>query len=272
MSILQDKAKNDPRLEYTLRKILGNSAFGQYWNTTFSPNASEPWVGPVAQLPNDAFLITKTFHALGIAGLSTKIKHTGGKTYIILKGYAGFRGSALQGTRFLATNPQMIQLGLGMKGMGNVAKGGFILGVVVSTGIEVANFMFNDEKTMYDLVGGIGVEAVKAGLATMVAYAVGVVAGLSMIAVAPIIGMVAIALVVSVALNKVDDHYKIKQRVIDAMKAVPDQTAQGIYVINTEAESWLARVKASVEAKQKEVGSAVNQGLRDWLCPVCRRY
>lgn len=273
MSILQDKAKNNPRLEYTLREILAKSSFGQYWNTTFSPNANQPWVGPVSQFPNDAYMIAKTFHALGIAGLKSYIKRENGKTWIILKGYTGFRGPELQGTRYLATNPMMIKLGLGVQGAGNVAKGGFILGLVVSSGIEVADFIFNDQKTMYDLVGGIGVEAVKGGLATLAGMAAAGLAGaFTGVAVAPLIGLVAVALVVGIALNVADDHYKIKKRVIDVLKTVPEQTAQGIYTINTEAESWLARVKASVETKQQEVGSAVHQGLIDWLCPVCRRY
>jgi hypothetical protein len=272
MSILQDKAKNNPRLEYTLREILAKSSFGQYWNTTFSPNANQPWVGPVSQFPNDAYMIAKTFHALGVAGLSSYIKRENGNTWIILKGFAGLRGPALQGTRYSATNPKMIKLGLGIKGAGNVAKGGFILGVVVSSGIEVADFIFNDEKTMYDLVGGIGVEAVKAGLATMVGLAAAGFGAATGIAVAPLIGLVAVTLVVGYLLNVADDHYKIKKRVIEALKTAPEQTAQGIYMINTEAESWLARVKASVEVKQQEVGRAVHQGVMDWLCPVCRRY
>jgi gas vesicle protein len=179
----------------------------------------------------------------------------------------------LQGTRYLATNPKVIKLGLGIKGAANVAKGGFILGVVVSSGIEVAEFIFNDEKTMYDLVGGIGVEAVKAGLATLTGLAVGAAAGaITGIAVAPLIGLVVITLFAGIYLINLDKDYEIKKRVIDALKSVPEQTAQGIYMINTESESWLARVRSSVEVKQQEVGKAVHQGLMDWLCPVCRRY
>jgi hypothetical protein len=121
-------------------------------------------------------------------------------------------------------------------------------------------------------VGGIGVEAVKAGLATLAGLAVAGALAFTGVAVFPLIGLVAVTLYAGYELNKLDNHYQIKKQVIDALKTVPDQTAQGIYTINTESESWLARVKASVEGKQQEVGRAVHQGLMDWLCPVCRRY
>jgi hypothetical protein len=269
MSILQDKAKNNPHLEYTLRKILGNSVFGQYWNQTFSPNASQPAVGPAAQGANDLVMITKTLNAIGMAGVKTFVKSSAAGTYIIIKGYAANRGSALQGTRYLATHPQMLQLGLGMKSLQGVAKGGFVLGVVVSSGLEVADFIFNDEKTMYDLVGGIGVEAVKGGLGAMAAYAVAAGLGaLTTVAVVPLIGMAVAAFLIGWGLNKLDNHYKIKQQVIDAMKAVPDQTAQGMYFINTKSQDWLERGNASVEAKKQEI----YLNMMDWLCPICRRY
>jgi hypothetical protein len=64
----------------------------------------------------------------------------------------------LQGTRFLAANPRMVQMGLGTSSLQNVAKGGFLL--VVGAGIETLDFIFNDEKTMNDLVGGIWVVGV----------------------------------------------------------------------------------------------------------------
>lgn len=146
MGILQDKARNHPALEFNLRKILAGSTFGQYWQHTFSPNASEPWVGPAAQGANDAFAITRTLNAIGMSGITSYVKTTATGTYIIIKGYSARRSGALQGTRYLATHPQMIQLGLGMKSLQGIAKGGFILGVVVSSGIELMDFMFTTRR------------------------------------------------------------------------------------------------------------------------------
>jgi hypothetical protein len=115
----------------------------------------------------------------------------------------------------------MIQTGLGMQGLRGVAKGSFVLGVVVEGSVEVLDYIFKDEKTMYDLVGGIGVEAVKAGLATAVGYgltAIGIaVAGVfgvtTVVAVAPLVAMVVIG-IVAVGLNVADNHFKIKESVV----------------------------------------------------------
>lgn len=273
MTILQDKAKTDPKLEASLRKILSGTPFGEYWTKTFSPNAGEPWVGPVAQGANDVIAVTKTLNAIGMAGITSYVKVTPKGTYIIIKGYAANRGSALQGTRYLATNPKMLQLGLGMKSLQGVAKGGFILGVVVSSGIEIADFMFNDEKTMYDLVGGIGVEAVKGGLGALVAYgAAAMVATMTTVAVAPLIVMAVAAVAVGIGLNYVDSKFNIKGQVIAALKATPGTVAQGVYYINTQAQSWIDQAGEAIERKASDAGRTIHQGLMDWLCPICRRY
>ena len=273
MTILQDKAKNNPRLEASLQKILGNSTFGQYWTKTFSPNAGEPWVGPVAQGANDAVMITKTLNTIGMAGITSYVKSTAAGTYIIIKGYAAKRSSALQGTRYLATHPQMLQLGLGMKSLHGVAKGGFVLGVVVSSGIEVADFVFNDEKTMFDLVGGIGVEAVKGGLGALVAYGfASMAATMTAVAVAPLVVMAVAAVLVGTGLNYIDREYNIKGQVIDALKATPETVSQGLYRIDTKAKGWTEQLNKSVNQKMNEIGHAINSGLTDWLCPICRRY
>ncbi|GKT21843.1 hypothetical protein [Acidovorax sp. SUPP3334] len=275
MSILQDKARNNAALEFNLRKMLSQSTFGQYWQKTFSPNASEPWVGPVAQGANDALAITKTLNAIGMAGIGSYIKTTATGTYIIIKGYSAQRSSALQGTRYLATNPKMLQLGLGMKSLQGIAKGGFILGLVVSTGLEVMDFMFNDEKTMYDLVGGIGVEAVKGGLGALVAYGAAAFVGASMTAVAvvPLGFMAVVALGTGIGLNVLDRRYSIKEKVITALKMLPEQTAQGMYYIDTTAQSWQDDLRNAIEQKKVEAGRAIDRSVRDWLCRIsCGRY
>lgn len=274
MSILQDRAKHNPQLEFSLRKMLANSSFGQYWTKTFSPNAGEPWVGPASQGTNDVITITKTLNAIGMAGVTSYIKNTATGTYIIIKGYAAKRSSALQGTRYLATHPQMLQLGLGMKSLQGVAKGGFILGVVVSSGIEIADFVFNDEKTMYDLVGGIGVEAVKGGLGGLMAYGFAVgTASFTAVAVAPLIVMAISAVGIGILLNHADKTFDIKNKAIAALKSIAAGTSEGLYHIKTESQSWHEELQKSLKKKAAEVGNSIDLGLKDWLCPInCRRY
>ncbi|AVS80677.1 hypothetical protein C8244_06480 [Paracidovorax avenae] len=270
MGILQDKARNNPALEFNLRKILASSTFGQYWQHTFSPNASEPWVGPAAQGANDAIAITRTLNAIGMSGITSYVKTTATGTYIIIKGYSARRSATLQGTRYLATHPKMIQLGLGMKSLQGIAKGGFMLGVVVSSGIELMDFMFNNEKTMYDLVGGIGVEAVKGGLGALVAYGLAAFfAGtVTTIAVAPLGIMALASLVAGIGLNHLDSHFGVKSKVIEALKMVPEHASQGIYYIDTESQAWLDDLRSTIEKGKEQMGRAIDRGVREWLCRI----
>ncbi|MCX7506001.1 hypothetical protein [Delftia tsuruhatensis] len=232
-NILSDKARNNPRLAATLHAMLAHSALGRYWTHTASPNAGKPWVAPASLMVSDAYLITKTLIALGLAGARSYIKTTATGTYIIITGYAGLRRQLLQGTRFLAANPRMVQMGLGIRGLQNVAKGGFLLSLVVGTGIETLDFIFNDEKTMHDLVGGIGVEAVKAGLATMIAISAGALtASVTTLVIFPLGAMALAIFATGALLNYTDQRWKIKQNVITALKSVNNEKAPGIYKLD----------------------------------------
>jgi hypothetical protein len=283
ISILQDKSKNNPRLEATLRSILANSAYGHYWNKSINPSLGQSWVAPSGFLANDAYLISKTLMALGIAGAKSYVKKTPKGDHIILTGRTGFRGAALQGTWYLASNPKMIKMGLGMKGLQGVAKGGFVLGLVVSAGIEVIDFIFNDEKTMYDLVGGIGVEAVKTGLAAAVAYgAATLVAGGTVIAVAPLAVMAVVIFGAGILINELDNHFLIKKKVIEALKATGDNVAQGIYDfknrveknVNDKIDNTTRAIKNELQRSiDKKIDAAINrvQGkVFEFICPICR--
>lgn len=231
--ILSDKARNNPRLAAALHAMLAHSALGRYWTHTASPNAGKPWVAPASLMVSDAYLITKTLIALGLAGARSYIKTTATGTYIIITGYAGLRRQLLQGTRFLAANPRMVQMGLGIRGLQNVAKGGFLLSLVVGTGIETLDFIFNDEKTMHDLVGGIGVEAVKAGLATMIAISAGALtASVTTLVIFPLGAMALAIFATGALLNYTDQRWKIKQNVITALKSVNNEKAPGIYKLD----------------------------------------
>lgn len=231
--ILSDKARNNPRLAATLHAMLAHSALGRYWTHTASPNAGKPWVAPASLMVSDAYLITKTLIALGLAGARSYIKTTATGTYIIITGYAGLRRQLLQGTRFLAANPRMVQMGLGIRGLQNVAKGGFLLSLVVGTGIETLDFIFNDEKTMHDLVGGIGVEAAKAGLATMIAISAGALtASVTTLVIFPLGAMALAIFATGALLNYTDQRWKIKQNVITALKSVNNEKAPGIYKLD----------------------------------------
>lgn len=257
--ILNDKARKNPRLAATLHAILAHSALGQYWTQTASPNAGKPWVAPASLMVSDAYLITKTLIALGLAGARSYIKTTATGTYIIITGYAGLRRQLLQGTRFLAANPRMVQMGLGIRGLQNVAKGGFLLSLVVGAGIETLDFIFNDEKTMHDLVGGIGVEAVKAGLATMIAISAGALtASVTTLVIFPLGAMALAIFATGALLNYTDQRWLIKENVIAALKAANNEEKQGLYKTNQNSIQWKRLSSCGMKASPNDIDQTIN--------------
>ncbi|MFC4928930.1 MULTISPECIES: hypothetical protein [Delftia] len=65
IGVLQDRSRHDPRLAASLHAILAQSALGQYWTQTASPNAGKPWTIPASMLANDAYLFTRTLPRRG---------------------------------------------------------------------------------------------------------------------------------------------------------------------------------------------------------------
>lgn len=272
-SILQDKAKGNPKLEASFRETLASTSFGQYWQGTLNPNIGEPWVSPVALGAVDTIAISKTFAALGIAGLRSYVRVTATGTYIILKGFPARRSALLNGTRYLASTPAVMNLGLGMKGIKNLAKGGFILGVIVSSGIEVLDFLFNDQKTLGDLIGGIGVEATKAGIGALVGYGAAVaMATVTTVVVSPLVTIAVVAVAAGVALNYLDNRFEVKKRVIEALKMLPENATAGVYKINQASSSWFRDLNEAIRGKVEATQSSIGRQMMDWMCPVCRRF
>ncbi len=261
MSVLKDKTAHDERLEYDVRMTLQGTAFGQYWNKTFYPNANQPAVLPAGQLAADLYALQRTFQALGVVGTQVYTKTSNGKTYLIFKGRPGLR-NLVRGTRYLSTNAQIVQLGLGTRGAANVAKGGFVLGLIVTTGIEVTDFILNDQKTMYDLVGSIGYEAVKSGVVAGLALGIGVAFGITFsVAVLPLGVMVGMAFAIGTGLNMLDNHYGVKNKVLTGLKTLPESLEQGLYRLKDGTLEQIERIKTDLDRKLQEVEKQVNNAV-----------
>jgi hypothetical protein len=255
VSIVTDHATRSVAAAAALRREISASSVGQAWKAETYPNINDvSWTQPVAQFVADANNIEKTIRAIGISGLSSYVKTQNGKQYIILKGDPTARNKLLQGTKFLATNTKVMQLGLAYEGAKGVARGGFVLGIVVSVGIESINWVLDDQKTMGDLFGGIGVELVKGGIATAFGIAaakataggavmIGIVGGTAL---APLVVCAVAILFAGVFLNTLDNKFQIKAKVIQTLKGMP----QG-YI--------------DVSMRQVEAFSSLGQGFAGWL-------
>jgi len=152
-----------------------------------------------------------------LGGFATKayVKTYGGKPHIILKGHPGLR-KILTGTKYGIKNPKVITIGLGKAGAIHAAKTGGILSIILLSTYRITDYFLTDEATLSQLIGSLATDVVKVGIATgaSIAAASALVGFGITIAVGPIIAVVFVGVITSMALSAIDEQYGITDRVI----------------------------------------------------------
>jgi hypothetical protein len=161
------------------------------------------FVSPV----NDSVTAAKLLSEFGLKPNKVVIKQYGGKKYVIFKGYPGAR-KIFRGTRYLTENPKVVRMAVGPKGVADSVKGGFVITVVLSVGIEVFDYFIRDTATLPELLGNVTGDLVKIGLSSIAAAAAGLMVGsaaiVGTVAAAPLIAAIAVGVIVGWALDKID--------------------------------------------------------------------
>ena len=174
---------------------------------------------------DDIRTIAKLVGDLGAIGTQAYVKTYGGKPHIILKGSPGLR-KILTGTKYGINNPKVVTMGLGKAGAIHAAKAGGLLSVVLLSSYRVVDYFLTDQATLGQLVGTLATDVVKVGIATGASIAAAsAVAGAGLtLAIGPIVAVVVVGLLVSVALTALDERYGITDRVIAALDEVSNST------------------------------------------------
>jgi hypothetical protein len=124
---------------------------------------------------------------------------------------------------------------------------------------------------MHDLVGGIGVEAVKAGLGTLAGIAAATITtGMTTVAVMPLFAMAVAVLITSFALNQADTYWRVKENVVNAMKALPERTATGLYQINTQSIAWKKIQRNENKHEKEDFYCDPSMDAKNLLCSISR--
>lgn len=190
---------------------------------------------------SDARSAIKIISELGIRTNKAIIKSYAGKQYVIFKGYPGTR-KVLTGSRYLTSNPKVVRMAIGPKGIVKSAKGGFILSIVLSVGIEVFDYFIRDSSTLSGMLGRISTDVIKIGLSAIAGAVAGMVIGASAIlgsvAAAPLIAAIGVGMLTGMLLNKIDDKYGATKALIKAyeklginLNAIANEYRQGINAI-----------------------------------------
>lgn len=181
----------------------------------------------------DLVTLTKLLSDLGGVG-EFYIKQYGGKSHIILKGYPRFR-NILTASKYGVVNPKVIKLGLGARGAMHAAKTGGIVTVLLITAYRITDYLLTDDATLSRLIGTLSTDIVKVGIATSAAMAAAsFVAGITTIAVGPIVVVIVVGAVVSWGLGEIDDRFGITDRLIAELDSIANDFNHMMYEINRQ--------------------------------------
>lgn len=191
-----------------------------------------------------------------------------GKKYIVFKGRAGLR-QILTGTRYLANNSKVMQLGIGGQAMRASAKGGVLISVIFSATLNTVDWIFKDEFRWTNWIASISTDIVKAAIASAAGYAAGMVvsAGLvaitgASIAIFPLAAAILVGIGIGFALNWLDNKYGVTQAIINYLNRVEHDTkkdiSDGVYYVISEAGRAVRRQLTGI--------------LRSHLSSILRRF
>lgn len=165
-----------------------------------------------------------------------QIKNYHGRAYIVIKGYPALRRH-LTGSRYLASHPKVVSMGIGKMGAARAIKGGFVLSIVLSVGFNAVEQLLNDQKTWHDFVGGVAADVIYAGASFAIAsFAVSaVIGGVTALAIGSLVVVVAVGFVLSAVFLLLDDHVQLGQRISKMLLEVQTQMENNLMTVENKA-------------------------------------
>lgn len=157
----------------------------------------------------------------GLSPGKVTIKRYAGKEYVIFKGNPRDR-LILRGTRYLTSNPKVVRLAVGPKGVMRSVKGGFVISAVLSVGVSVFDHFIRDTSSLHELFGSVSGDLMKIGLASIAAAAGGIVVGSSAVVAsipaAPLIAAISIGILANQVLDRVDSRMGATKALIEGYR------------------------------------------------------
>lgn len=189
-----------------------------------------------------------------------------GSRYIIFKGYAGLR-SRFTGTRYLASNPRLVSMGIGRLGVRQTALAGARVTIVLLGGYRILDYLLRDEATLTQLIGRLATDVVKISASAVLGYAAGAVAasigvvGIGIVA-GPLVVSIIIGTFVGAMLEVTDERFKLTEQLIAHMESVVEATV----LVATDPRFVVCRTRESlievVNAWAADAASAARRGVQ----------
>jgi hypothetical protein len=208
----------------------------------------------------DAVTAARLIRDFGLEPNKVRIKQYGGKQYVIFKGNPGAR-KVIRGTRYLATNPKVVRMAVGPKGVAKSVRGGFVITAVLCVGIEVFDYFIRDTATLHELLGTVTSDLIQIGLSSIAAAAAGLAAGSAVVlgsaVAAPLILAIGVGIATGWALKKIDKHTGATKALIEAYRKIGVKLDE----IEYEAARWYNYFETNPGAIMRLFGApSVNYG------------
>ncbi|MBD1229487.1 hypothetical protein [Xenorhabdus griffiniae] len=184
------------------------------------------WTDPISTYAGnihdslDFYGIIREFGRLGVTATEYVGEH--GKRYIKISGHAGLR-RIITGTRYGASNPKMLSMGIGQQGLNSNIVKGVKFCIIFSVMYRTIELIFKDEYTLAEFIGNITADMAKVAITAAVTWAAGTMLGAMAVVGGSIIVSAGIVLLVGVAvtigLDYIDKKYKISEKIIEVIKS-----------------------------------------------------
>lgn len=209
--------------------VLKSSDLINAWETKTGKVYAKEFVGLSRNLSNYASTVLdvktaiRLFKDLGFTG-KVALKEVKGAQYVIFKGYPGQR-SIFNATRYLATNPKVVDMAIGKIGAQKSVLSGVRLTTYLIVPLNILGFILDDKKTMYELIGETATDLLKVGIAgALAALAATTVATATTLAAGPLIVAIGVGLIASFGLDALDQQLGVTRTLIKAIEDLDEKT------------------------------------------------
>lgn len=203
---------------------LQNPALGQLWDRYNERVKLFMSTIPVTADAAALAVLAKDLSKSGNLLTKYQIKTYHGRTYVIVKGYPALR-QHLTGTRYLASHPKVVSMGIGKMDAAKAIKGGFVLSLVLSVGFHAVDQLLNDHKTWHDFVGGVAADVIYAGAASAIALGfLSIIAGGSAtLIVGPLLIVLAVGALATTLFLLIDEHVQLGRHISQMLSDAQNQ-------------------------------------------------
>lgn len=162
----------------------------------------------------------------------------GGRKYIIFKGNHKLR-ELIKGTRYLASNPVLMKLGIGARAATSLIKGNLLVTVIVSPLVHTYNWIFDPKFGWKDFLKSVSSDLV-------IAFLAGVAGAVTFAAVAAAVSTAVVALTVGVFVAVIVGGYlSIRNMDLSLTDAVIDSTVNAYEYVSSETGTYYREAKKS---------------------------